>query len=314
MKKISAVLIAISMLLSLTACGSGSNENSAAAETTQEIDTTETVTDTTASTQAESETDKTETENTSEADKTSSKTDDKSDTQKDGETKLPSTKAEILAEYTKVMNQAKKDAPGFTKTEYQELPEEGRVINKGATLTNAALKIAGNFMSSKEDVEADPEIQEKGNNMRSWPVGKCPKGCMLTDPNALKSAKCEKLANGNYKITIVLNDELNPEPAPEETSTSPSFHGGVFRPASKAEIDEALNGGIVSAVFKDIKYSLTYHDSLSSVEYNPKNNHVVSVIQTTRVSVSGSGKAMGASIDLENQELVNYMHIYNVKY
>lgn len=312
MKKLLAILMALTFIFALASCGSKTEGETTTTEAITEESETETETET--QTEAESKEDESETETTTEGESKEDKTEEDESTTEKEEQKVPSTKAEILAAYTEVMNQAKKDAPGFTKTEYQELPEAGRVINKGETLVNTALKVAGNFMTTKDKAESDPEIKEKGNNMRSWPVLKCPKGCMLTNESAIKSAKCEELSNGNYKITIVLNDENNPEPAKEGATTAPSAHGSVFSPLSKSEIDDALNGGIVSAVFKDITYTLRYHDCSTVLVYNPENNHVVSLDQTCHVSIKASAKALGATLDIGNQELINYMSIKNIKY
>ena len=230
------------------------------------------------------------------------------------EEKLPETKAEILAAYAEVMNQAKKDAPAFKKVEYQILPEEGRVVTEGKTLVNAGLNVASNFMTTKEDAEKKPEYYDKGNDMAAFPIRNTPKGCMLEDPDFLKTAKFEVLPDGNYKITLVTGTEVNPEPAAHGATTAPSKTGGIITPLSKKEIDENLEGGIVSAVFKDITYSLTFHDCESVLVYNPENNHVVSLDQTTRVSISGSGRALGATISIANQDFVNYKHLSDFIY
>ncbi len=231
------------------------------------------------------------------------------------EKKVPETKEEILAAYTAVMNQAKKDAPAFNKIEYQALPgdENSRVITKGKTLVNIVLGVAENFFTTEED--ATVEVKEKGNEMRSWPLIKAPVGCALTDVSAIKSAKCEVLSNGNYRITIVLNSEKNPEPIAEGATTAPSKTGAMFSPLSKKDIDNTLTGdGIVTAVIKDVTYSLTYHDCTAVLEYDPETNHVVSLEQVMWVRISGAGKVTGLAFEIEKQELKNTMKIYNIKY
>jgi len=316
MKKLIAVLLVAALAFGFAACGSKSNNEEttlAPWETTEDDTTSET-----AEATSESGTDVTA-EGTTKAEETTAEGESETETSAEETTepaKKPETKEEILAAYTEVMNQAKKDAPAFNKVEYQELPDDAnsRVVSKGGAVISAALKLATHFMTTEADAKADPEIKEKGNNMRSWPVCKSQKGCMVTDVNAVKSAKCEELPNGNYKITIVLKDESNPEPAVDGGTTAPSNHGGMFAPLSKAEIDENLNGGFVSAVAKDITYNLVYHDCEAVLVYNPKDNHVVSLDQTMRVAISGQGKVAGMQMVVDKQELIDYMHIYNVKY
>ena len=304
MKKIIAIIMAVSMLLALAACGAKQEDETTTgttAETTTEITESET--------EATSGEDKTE-----EADVTAESIDESEESTEEGEKKKPETKAEILAVYAEVMNKVKKDAPGFTKVEYQELPEEGRVITSGKTLLSAGLSVASNFMTSKEDAEKKPDVYPKGNDMNDFPIRNTPKGCMLEDPDFLKVAKYEELPNGNVRITLVTGTEKNPEPAAHGASTAPSKTGGIITPISKKEIDEKLNGGIVSAVFKDVNYSLTFHDCESVLTFNPENNHVVSLTQTTRVSISGSGKSLGATLAIGNQDFVNHKIITDIKY
>ncbi|MBR6361052.1 MAG: hypothetical protein IKS04_04590 [Clostridia bacterium] len=305
MKKIIAVIMAVSMLLALASCGAKQED--------------ETTTGTTA--EATTEPAESVTEESTEEDKTSEsgnadengEDESESSTETD-EKKKPETKAEILAVYAEVMNKVKKDAPGFQKVEYQELPEEGRVITSGKTMLSAGLSIASNFMTSKEDAEKKPDVYPKGNDMNDFPIRNTPKGCMLEDPEFLKTAKYEELPDGNVRITVVTGTEKNPEPAAHGASTAPSKTGGIITPISKKEIDEKLNGGIVSAVFKDVNYSLTFHDCESVLVFNPENNRVVSLIQTTRVSISGSGKSLGATLAIGNQDFVNHKIITNIKY
>ena len=305
MKKIIAVLSAFSMLLALASCGAKTDDNTT---TTQPVTESTTAADT--ATEATSEAD-----NTEETDTTAESGEDESEeSTEEGEKKKPETKAEILAVYAEVMNKVKKDAPGFTKVEYQELPEEGRVITSGKTLLNAGLSVASNFMTSKEDAEKKPDVYPKGNDMNDFPIRNTPKGCMLEDPDFLKVAKYEELPNGNVRITLVTGTEKNPEPAAHGASTAPSKTGGIITPISKKEIDEKLNGGIVSAVFKDVNYSLTFHDCESVLTFNPENNHVVSLTQTTRVSISGSGKSLGTTLAIANQDFVNHKIITDIKY
>ena len=231
------------------------------------------------------------------------------------ETKLPETKEEILALYTEVMNQAKKDAPAFNKVLYQVLPDDAasRKVSEGGALVNAALNLAGNFMTSEKDAYKEPEVYEKGGDMHAFPVVDNKAGCLLTDTSAIKSATCEKLPNGNVRITIVLNSEANPEPT-KSAAKPVSNHGAIFNPLSKKVIDENLSGGLVSAVFKDITYSLTYHDCSTQLVFNPENNHVVSLDQVCNVTIKGSGKAGFVTIAVDKQELVNYVKVYNIKY
>ncbi|MBR6005609.1 MAG: hypothetical protein IK063_05210, partial [Clostridia bacterium] len=250
-KKILAVITAIVCVATLlSACGGKTPgaQTTTAQQTTQAEETTA-APETTTATEGETETE-TGTETTTAEEK-----------------KIPETKEEILAAYTEIMNKAKKDAPAFKEIMYQSLPDDAnsRVITSGKTFVNAALNLAGNFMTDEESARKKPDTFEKGGDMHLWPVKYNKEGCLLTDADALKDAKYEELPDGNVRITIVLKSETNPEPTPEWSSKPQSKTGSVFSPLSKKEIDENLNGGVVSAVFSDVNYSLTYHDCSSAV-------------------------------------------------
>lgn len=226
---------------------------------------------------------------------------------------------EVLKIYTDLMNKAKADKPGYKKVEYQELPSDSanRVISKGEGLIGTILKLVDSLdlMTSKETAEADPEIVEKGSDMRWFPVYKCEKGCYLTDVNAIESTKYEDLGNGKARITIELKDESNPEPMAEGATTSPSNVGAMFSPLSKADIDNTINGGAVQAVIKEVKYSLVYHDCKAVVEYDTNTNQIIRLEQYMNVAIQGGGKVLGISeFQIDKQELFNTMIISDLQY
>lgn len=235
-----------------------------------------------------------------------------------GSTAAKKTDKEVLEIYTKLMNKAKADKPGYKKVEYQELPSDAqnRVIPVGGNLVGTLLGLVDklDLIKTKEAAEADPEMVDKGSDMRWFPVYKCEKGCYLTDVSAIESTKYEDLGNGRARITIELKDEQNPEPMAEGASTSPSNTGAMFSPLSKADIDNTLNGGVVSAVVKDITYSLTYHDCKAIVEYDTKTNEIIKLEQYMNVAIKADAKVIGSKISIEKQELFNTMVITDFKY
>lgn len=297
MKKLLSILLIISIIFAFSAC---TGKEPAEEPTTVEkgfevVDTTEATTEISeASTEASSESE-VSTEATTKA-----------------EEKMPETMEEVVAKYKEVMDQAKRDKPGFTRLDYQELPSdpENRVIASGEGLINAALTLAGNFMKTKKQAEKKPIIGEKGGDMASFPLRNTPYGCLLKGTKGVKSAKCEKLNNGYYKITMVLEAEKNPEPASGNSGVAPSITGSVCSPISKAEIDADLATGL----FKDISYSLTYHDCETVLIFNPENNHVYSQEQTNHVTIKGAGTIGFVTLDIQKQELINHVVIKNLKY
>ena len=191
---------------------------------------------------------------------------------------LPSTKAEILALYTKALNQAKSEKPAYKKIEYQEITEknfDGRAIN-------TALSLASHFMTTPEKANKNPEMHPKGGDTTWFPVYNGSAGCMIDAQSAnqaIRQASCKKLSNGNYQISITLNPETDPEPLV-------SYHGQMFSPASKKDIDaELAKISIVQAEH----YSILYHDCTATLVVNPKSNQIVSLEQIMHCLITAKG-------------------------
>lgn len=235
------------------------------------------------------------------------------------------TKSDIVAIYALVMNKAKTDKPGFTKIEYQELPDgpENRVISEGEeNVSEESIDKLFGFIEDlgvfvpKEKAESEPYIHEKGDaDMSLFPVFSREKGSYLTDPNGIESFTCSNLSNGNIKIGFVLVPEDNPEPIDENSNISPSYTGAVFAPMSKARIDRTVTHPIITVFAKDIEYSLRYHDCYVEVEFNPNTMQIVNLKQIANVSIKGSGNVVGVGkIGLERQELISTVIIKDIQY
>ncbi len=313
-KKLTAILLACAMLFAFAACGSEpastdptDDSTTAEGETTLEALTTAADTTTTAAADA----------TTAEGETTTVSPDA---TTVEGETttaavvKLPQTKQEILDAYTVVMNKAKSEKPAYNKYEYQELPKDKRNVT-GAGI-NQILGLAGLFMTDKEKATSEPEVKEKGSDMKWFPVYNGPKGCLLTDTSAIKTASCVAQSDGTYKLTIVLNPEINPEPYNPDTGKLTSYTGGMFSPLSRTkDIDPTLvNDSRVSKVIKDPQYELKYYDCKAVLVYNPKTNEIVTLDQNMSVLITCSGKIVVLGEFSGTAVLNNTMRIYNVKF
>ncbi len=229
------------------------------------------------------------------------------------ENALPSTPAEILAKYTQVMDKAKSEGPAHKKVEYQVIPEDK--VNFEGGVFNKILPLASLFFTTEEDARANPEIREKGNDMYWFPVYKVEKGCLLTDASKIKSANCTKQADGNVKITIVLNDEDNPEPPPEGATSCDNAVGSLFTPIILADVHNTLkNDSAVKFVVKDIDFDLTYYDCTAELIYNPENDQIVSLDHYMHILIKiNSGKVFGLSA-VGTAVLDNYLYFSDFAY
>jgi hypothetical protein len=187
------------------------------------------------------------------------------------------------------MNKTKQSKPGFTQKEWQALPREQIKIaseGMGARVIGALLPLAERFMTSGE-----PEVKAKGGDMNSFPLKDSSKGCLLTNANAVKSAKYEELANGNHRITIVLNNEVNPEPYKKGQAKATSNIGNMFFVLGKSDIDNELqNNNMVKLVIKEANYSLTYRDCKATLEFNPQTQQIVSLKHYVNAFIDMKGR------------------------
>ena len=90
---------------------------------------------------------------------------------------------------------------GYTKKSWQRL--EHYTSNQSEQINSALKGIIQGFMTTEADAES--MINEKGSEdaMLRMPASDCSR-------EAVRSATAERLANGNYKIVIVMKDQVNP--------------------------------------------------------------------------------------------------------
>ncbi|NLX93639.1 MAG: hypothetical protein GXZ02_07220 [Clostridiales bacterium] len=303
MTRLLALMMAIAIIFSLGACGKKDGETTTGGETTT-LD-GETTTNDEATTAEETTTVVDETTMVGEITTAVAVT----------EAGKPTTPAEILAAYTDVMNYAKTAKPAYNKKEFQSLPGEDQHME--GKVIGAILPVAETFMTKEKD--AAVEDNKAGSDMKWFPVAKATKGCLLTDAGAIKSAKCDELANGNYKITIVLKDEKNPEPYKEGQAKASSNTGNMFQPLSRAEIDDTiLNDNTVKNLVKNVKYDLRYYNCIAVLEYNPKTKQIVSLDQNMSVFIDIQDGIVDLKIVKPTLKgtaiLYNTMKCWNFKY
>gem|GEM_PF-5387280 len=225
LKRIAALLLAIAMVASFAACKNDKNNNDTTAAGDIAINGDAIADDLLPEASSEATSDSTAAETEIVTDKeghTVIETKAPADNSAKPSNGKPESYAEILAAYRDVLNLAKSSKVGYEKSEWQTLPKDKR--NFDGFVINAALPVAELFMTSEKDAKGKKhENNPKGTDMKWFPIYQHPtKGCTLTDVSKIKSAKCEVLSNGNYKITIVLKADirraLSPRASPERCS------------------------------------------------------------------------------------------------
>ena len=225
---------------------------------------------------------------------------------------IPQGNEAILTKYTELMDDAKTKAVGYTKVEWQAIPEEkaqfeGKAFSK-------ILPIASNFFKTEADAKANPEVKALGADMEWFPIYHNTKGCMLTDVSAIENATCTELPDGNVKIVIELKDEDNSEP-PVAAPTCDSYIGSMFTPIQFASIRDTLeNDATVKFIVKNVDFDLQYYDCVAELTYNPATNQIVKLDQFMHINIQiNEGSILGLSAK-GNAVLDNYMYISDFVY
>ena len=156
------------------------------------------------------------------------------------------SKDEALAMYQKAAKDIHDNGTaGYNKIGWQKpLKIEGLGF-----LDGVIVPILEGFMTTED--EAEVKVNEKGSDdaKNRMPISNCTAG-------AVKSATGEKLANGNYKVVIVLNEQTNPSYADTDglAAMSREFldYKDVEKEAKNIAIVKSLEGQIV---YKD--YTIT---------------------------------------------------------
>lgn len=210
-------------------------------------------------------------------------------------TDLPSGNEAILKKYSDIINDANEKKVGYNKVEFQAIPPEK--ANLGGIL-DKIMPVAQTFFVDEATAKSNPETFQKGGDMKWFPLYHTTKGCVLTDASKIEKAECTKLDDGNVKITIELQDEMNPEPIAEGATTCSSVTGSMFTPIKRADVDDVLqNNFAVKMLIKDLNYDLKYHDCTAELIYNPETNQIVSLTQYMHILIIvNSGKVAGSDV------------------
>lgn len=208
---------------------------------------------------------------------------------------IPQGNEAILAKYSEIVNAANEQKVGYNKVEFQAIPEEK--ANLGGIL-DKIMPVASTFFVDEATAKQNPETFQKGGDMAWFPLYHTTKGCVLTDVSKIENATSEKLADGNIKLTIELQDEMNPEPIADGATTCNSYTGSMFTPIKRADVDDVLqNNFAVKMLIKDLNYDLKYHDCTAELIYNPETNQIVSLTQYMHILIIvNSGKVAGSDV------------------
>ena len=177
------------------------------------------------------------------------------------------------------------------------------------------MPVARTFFVDEETAKANPENFPKGGDMKWFPLYETTKGCVLTDTSKIERATSEKLADGNVKLVIELQDEMNPEPIDAGATTCSSYIGAMFNPIRRKDVDDVLqNNFAVKMLIKELDFDLNYYDCTAELIYNPETNQIVSAdLYMHILIIVNSGKVAGSDVT-GDAVLDNAMHLTEFVY
>ena len=213
-------------------------------------------------------------------------------------TGAPSTKDEVLNFYKDAVARVKNNGEaGYKKKEWQVI---GNLNITGIGMVDSAIENVVAGYATTED-EAEEQVSPKGSDEAK---NRCPP-FTLTDYSKVASATCTE-SGGNYKITIVMQDEDTPRAGTflKEITDSVLLWEDI-------EKEVTTNVKIVSD-FSDVH--VNYQGYKIEAEITP-DGKFVTLDQTAHVDIKiGSAKILIATLKDKSGTLDNYMKLWGFEY
>lgn len=153
----------------------------------------------------------------------------------------PETKEEILAFYTKTLNETRAQIPAYK-----------------LNMTSKGIKVSfsGSLMSMvpKEELEAQKNDMMKESSFQNifragsaTALANLPGECKITDPSLFKDITLTVLPDGNYQIDIVFKDDKNPKAGSPIVTMLSLPDKATFVKEMQEELGTAVGGEDISA-------------------------------------------------------------------
>lgn len=159
---------------------------------------------------------------------------------------------DVLTFYKSAMNDVKVRAPGYTRTEYQEMSDVS-AGDGNVQLINRILNLVGTELL-KDSGDEQKTIQIMAHDdiavRETFPLYNKDVGCELNDMSIIKSATC--YTDGlTYKIIITFDDQLNPD------SHYSSF-SQIMTPIDRNALSDPIEEYLVVLDYNNYKFDINY--------------------------------------------------------
>ncbi len=216
---------------------------------------------------------------------------------------------DVITFYKSAMNDVKVRAPGYTRTEYQEISD----VTAGdgdIQLINRILNLVGTELL-KDSGDEQKTIQIMAHDdiavRETFPLYNKDVGCELTDMSIVKSATCYT-DGASYKIIITFDDQLNPH---HETSPFAQIMTPIDRDSMSNPIEEYL----VVLDYNSYKFDINYTNCEITCIIDKATNRMTSLKQKMIMDIE-----INLNLDLilfqtknvkAEGKIVNFLEYYN---
>ena len=210
------------------------------------------------------------------------------------------SKEEIAELYKKGLKGIKEGKAGYTLKRYQSLDDYGSSVS---FVKQAAKGVAKGMITEEKD--AEERVFSKGSDQSMYMIA----NWTLKDMSMVKSAEC-KLADGNYEITIVIQDEDSPRKSGsilgQVTGDITYFEDIECTLTQDPTIKKLLTSyNDLHVIYKDftIKAVMTPEGEFISLEHTSKPQVIV-----------GEAKVLGLTVKNYSLQFSNYFKCYDFVY
>ncbi len=217
--------------------------------------------------------------------------------------------ADVITLYKSAMNDVKVRAPGYTRTEYQEM-EDVEAFGGDVQLMNRILNLVGTELL-KESGDEQKTIQIMAHDdiavRETFPLYGKDVGCELTDMSIIKSATCYADST-SYKIVITFDDQLNPEP-----DNGPFAQ--IMTPIDRESLTKPIEEYLVVLDYNSFKFDITYSNCEIICTIDKATNRMTSLKQKMNMDID-----LVMNLDLvifqtknvkARGRIVNFLEYYN---
>lgn len=186
---------------------------------------------------------------------------------------MPQTKAEILALYTKTINEARAEIPAY------KLNLTSQAIRVDLSGSMVSLMTKEEIAAQKENMMKKSEYQNLLRADSATALSNLPAECRVTDPAKFKDITCKQLADGNYQIDIIFKNEKDPKAGSPIVTMLNLPDKATFVKTMEEDVETTMGGSDIPVTVE--VDNMEYQNCSISCVINPRTGELVSMNTTS---------------------------------